>query len=112
MHNNGELSARNRAGRNSVYETTALIRGTIMHFGRRNIFALLSAMFAGAALAGPLDPAKIIDREKMKPRGEWEEVTVPDTLDLAERAQLSLNYLTGNTVPEKGHALYHILYFD
>lgn len=44
--------------------------------------------------AEPIDPAKLIDPGKMKPQGSWQEVTWPATLDLAERAELSLNVLT------------------
>src|SRR5215470_16175972 len=46
------------------------------------------------AAAEPIDPAKLIDTARMKPQGSWQEVTWPATLDLAERAELSLNVLT------------------
>src|SRR5438445_13821719 len=49
---------------------------------------------AGAA---PINPAKLINQAKMKPQGSWQEVTWPATLDLAERAELSLNVLTHAT---------------
>src|SRR5262245_32605896 len=48
------------------------------------------------AVAGPFDPDKMIDKEKVKPKGIWEEVTLPDTLDLAARAEIALNVLTGD----------------
>src|SRR4051794_20097102 len=50
-----------------------------------------------SAGAGPIDPARLIDPATMKPRGSWQEVTWPATLDLAERAELSLNILTRAT---------------
>src|SRR5689334_7461528 len=50
-----------------------------------------------SAKSEPIDPAKHLDLAKMKPRGSWQEVTWPATLDLAERAELSLNVLTHAT---------------
>src|SRR5207237_7515357 len=50
----------------------------------------------GAALR----PEDVLDQEKMRPRGKFVEATVPDTLDLAERARLSVNNLTHNVDPE------------
>ena len=41
----------------------------------------------------------VFDREKMQPQGEWYEATVPDTLDLAKRAEFSVNVLTRNLEP-------------
>src|SRR5262245_20938271 len=58
------------------------------------------AWLLGVVLAtgvDPIDPAKLIDLAKMKPQGSWEELTWPATLDLAERAKLSLNVLTRAT---------------
>src|SRR5262245_4043581 len=49
------------------------------------------------AKAEPIDPAKLIDPARMKPQGSWQEVTWPATLDLAERAERSLNVLTRAT---------------
>jgi hypothetical protein len=65
----------------------------------------LAAGLIGLSLAGlislvgaePIDPARLIDPAKMKPQGSWQEVTWPATLDLAERAELSLNELTRAT---------------
>ena len=46
----------------------------------------------GASSAGELPrPEDVLDMEKMKPRGQFHESTVPDTLDLAERARLSVH---------------------
>src|SRR5258708_13599664 len=58
---------------------------------------VLSSAAADAADAGLFDPNQMIDLEKMHPKGTWEEVTWPDTLDLAARAELSLNGLTRNS---------------
>ena len=55
--------------------------------------------------AGKPDPATTIDRKKMKPRGKYFEAVVPDTLDLAERARLSVNALTGNVDPDNYYAV-------
>lgn len=50
--------------------------------------------------------ASVVDKDKMRPTGEWYEASVPDTLDLAERAELSINALTGNLEPEKFYSVY------
>ena len=66
-----------------------------------------------AAVAGQkLDPAAVLDQEKMKPRGQWVEATVPDTLDLAERARLSINVMLGNVEPEKEYSVYQSFNFS
>src|SRR5262245_31951312 len=67
--------------------------------------SILVAGLMGLSLAGlnslagaePIDPARLIDPAKMKPQGSWQEMTWPATLDLAERAELSLNELTHAT---------------
>ncbi len=43
-----------------------------------------------SAAAGPFDPDEMIDLETMKPKGAWEEVNWPDTLDLSDRARIAL----------------------
>src|SRR5215472_18653327 len=58
------------------------------------LMGLISSGLVLPARAEPIDPAKLIDPAKMKPQGSWQEVTWPATLDLAERAELSLNVLT------------------
>ena len=43
-------------------------------------------------------------------QGEWQEGLVPDTLDLAERARLSINALTESADPEAGYEIWwHVL---
>ena len=39
-------------------------------------------------------------------KGEWQEGLVPDTLDLAERARLSINALTESADPEAGYEIW------
>jgi len=47
------------------------------------------------------DFSKILDIEKIKPKGVWYDTVVPDTLDLAERARLAINGNIGNIDPNK-----------
>jgi hypothetical protein len=42
----------------------------------------------------------VLNRETFKPRGQSYQATVPDTLDLAERARLSVNVMTHNVDPD------------
>src|SRR5437867_300713 len=42
----------------------------------------------------------VLNQEVLKPRGQFYQATVPDTLDLAERARLSVNVLTHNVDPQ------------
>lgn len=59
-----------------------------------------------SAAAGPFDPDTLIDLQKMKPKGTWEDVTWPDTLDLSDRARIALEgALTLN--PDPAH---HYIY--
>jgi hypothetical protein len=50
------------------------------------------------------DPDQILDPDSIKPKGIYYEATVPDTLDLAQRAEYSLNILTKNVNPDKFYA--------
>ncbi len=45
------------------------------------------------------------------PQGETNRVTVPDTLDLAKRAELAINCLTGALDPDYGYELFFITQF-
>lgn len=71
------------------------IRSSILAAGLMGLSlpGLIAPALISTALAEPIDPAKLIDPAKMKPQGSWQEVTWPATLDLAERAELSLNGL-------------------
>ncbi|MBI4025034.1 MAG: hypothetical protein HY360_08640 [Verrucomicrobia bacterium] len=46
----------------------------------------------------------VLSPETVKPKGHWEEVEMPDTLDLAERAALGVNALIGNMKPDQHYA--------
>src|SRR3972149_6217779 len=54
---------------------------------------------------------KIPEFEFPSYNGERYEVMVPDTLDLQERATLSINGLTGPTDPKADYELYWMVYF-
>ena len=54
----------------------------------------------------------IIDKDKMKPRGAWIKATVPDTLDLAQRAELSINVLTRNMNPDQAYSVYQAFTYN
>jgi hypothetical protein len=61
---------------------------------------MLALLFHGFVDAKTPDVAETLKRDAISIRGTWEEIEVPDTLDLAERARLAINGLTGNLVPE------------
>src|SRR6516225_6207759 len=65
---------------------------------------------SGGGAGGPLRAEDVLDIEKMKPRGHFYEATVPDTLDLAERARIAINALTHLVVPETWY--YDVQYVD
>ena len=48
----------------------------------------------------------VLTVERLKPKGEYYEATVPDTLDLAERARLSVHGLTSFLNPNQNYAPY------
>ncbi|HET6328221.1 MAG TPA: hypothetical protein VFG04_26300 [Planctomycetaceae bacterium] len=53
----------------------------------------------------------VLKRQNLRPVGRFVEVTVPDTLDLAARAELSLNALTRNSNPDDHHSVYETFTF-
>ena len=59
-----------------------------------------------------LNPDSLTNLEKMKPRGSWESVTVPATLDLAERADLAINGLIGDVDVRNFYGVYQGFYFN
>lgn len=63
---------------------------------------------AGGEVGGPTGPA---GRPPAPPPASSPAATVPDTLDLAQRAELALNALTGALDPEYGYELYFRVYF-
>jgi hypothetical protein len=52
-----------------------------------------------------LRPEDVLNREAMKPKGQWHDATVPDTLDLAESAKLAINVQTNSMDPELFYAV-------
>ena len=55
--------------------------------------------------------SEIPDLDLPKYHAESHEATVPDTLDIAERARLALNALTETTNPEVDYEVYWIVVF-
>jgi hypothetical protein len=53
----------------------------------------------------------VLKRQNLAPVGRFVEVTVPDTLDLAARAELSLNALTRNSNPDDHDTVYETFGF-
>ena len=81
---------------------------TVMLVIRNLILAtLFLGFFTGVSpAAGSLDPETTLNKERIKPRGQWYEVITPDTLDLVDRAELSINALIGNMDPERYYGVY------
>ena len=55
---------------------------------------------------GPLKSEDVLDKEKLKPAGTFYEATIPDTLDLAERARLSVRNLTHSMDADNWYYVY------
>ena len=49
---------------------------------------------------------QVLSQKAMRPAGKYYEALVPDTLDLAQRAELSVNVLTHNTEPTMAYCVY------
>src|SRR5438270_11851362 len=77
-----------------------------------------AAAIAGKAAIAPavaedgIRPEELLEKEKMKVPGQFYEATVPDTLDLAERARLALSFLTHNVDPNYSYYNYQVVRFD
>jgi len=56
--------------------------------------------------------ADLLDSATMKPAGTWQTVTVPATLDLAQRAVLAVNVLTASLQPQQAYAVTQAFRFD
>jgi hypothetical protein len=70
-------------------------------------FARLAAHETSWAQESTLDTAAVLNtKEALLPKGVTYEATVPDTLDLAEQARLSLNGLIGNMDPDQFYGVY------
>jgi hypothetical protein len=59
-----------------------------------------------------MNPDAILALKRIEPQGEWEEATVPDTLDLADRAALSINALIGEVDPSDFYGIYQSYKFN
>jgi hypothetical protein len=98
----------------------------------RRAFLRASALMAGAGLAGRVQPFAraaaseaawsrtarlprvegVLNPEGLKPRGQFYQATVPDTLDLATRAALSVDVLTHNVDPQVGYYVWQSFEFE
>src|SRR5688500_9399296 len=80
----------------------------IVRILRAVLLALAAA--ARAQTSGTLQqlpaPDELLDSKRMQPQGQFYEAEVPATLDLAERARLSVHNLTSNVEPAKFYAVY------
>jgi hypothetical protein len=76
-----------------------------------SILALWSALPVSAG-ENPLNTDKLVDRDRILTPGRFYEATVPDTLDLAAHARLSINALTGNVEPKTFYGVYQGFQFD
>ncbi len=74
---------------------------------------LMGTMLAGSRISALADEQKGVlgDISLLKVRGQSYEAVIPDTLDIAEGAQLSINALTGNLDPDLYSAVYQDFQF-
>jgi len=72
---------------------------------------VLSLGLLVAARATSLNMMMSSEKRRQSPKGTGDRFG-PDTLDLAERARLAINYYLYNHEPEQGYSLYHICKFD
>src|SRR5439155_12010171 len=56
-------------------------------------------------------PEELLEKEKLKPRGQFYEASVPDTHDLADRARLAVSFLTHNIDPNYSYYNYQSVTF-
>ena len=73
------------------------------------LVCFISTIFAGDM---KLKSEDVLDIKSLKPQGKWYEATMPDTLDLAQRAKYSVNVLTGNLDPTNYYAVWNSFFFD
>src|SRR5438093_6238057 len=69
-------------------------------------------LFSFAVLGTAPDPAALVHESTLRPAGERYRATVPDTLDLAERAKLSVHGLTCFLNENANYGPYGHTYFD
>ena len=84
------------------------------NMGRSSISVMLFALLllAGAAPAMQFDLDQALTPEKLMPKGDSYTATVPDTLDLAERARLSVRGLTNFLNPLQDYGPFGQCYFN
>lgn len=73
--------------------------------------ALSSPVQTGATTKPAPLPSALRDVTALKPAGQFYEATIPDTLDLAERARFSINNLTHNVDPNDYYYNYQSIRF-
>ena len=77
------------------------------------IAGLMAVMLCSGFASGMELPGEsLFHRDRIMPSGEYYEATVPDTLDLAERAHLSVKGLTEFLNPDADYAHYVHAQFD
>lgn len=78
----------------------------------RMVNGTLIMLAAALPCYGQTGYEKVLTSEQIAPAGAFVEMDVPDTLDLAQRAQMALNYMVNNVEPDKAYSLYHFFQFD
>src|SRR5215831_6274498 len=89
-----------------IAQTTAVAGGTATGWTRVSPSPRVAEI-----VRGTLRPEDVLSKEKMRVRGEFYEATIPDTLDLADRARLSVNNLTHNVDPNYWFYVYQVIRF-
>ena len=80
------------------------------HDGDPKIHAGVPAREASSA-SEMVRTEQLLDQNTIKAKGHFFEATVPDTLDLAERARLCVNVLTQNMEPTQHYGVYQAFKF-
>jgi hypothetical protein len=75
---------------------------------RLPLITLSILTFTISAYSAPSALYEASSPENLMPKGQWYEANVPDTLDLAERAKLSVHVLTSNVDPNVFYAVYQV----
>jgi hypothetical protein len=83
-----------------------------MNCSRIFLYGALMMIFTSSfGMAAESNPEKANDIASLKPAGETYQAVVPDTLDLADRAKLAINGLTGAVDPQHGYTQYFMTRF-
>jgi len=81
----------------------AVLYDDILVVNDNNVGEIPTPTFGPSPTPGIPTPTPIPLWKRILPVGERYDATVPDTLDLAERAKLSVNCLTGDVDPDNGY---------